>query len=57
MQPISRKHSTPTVASQVLMALEVGRITRKARAKMRRMYGAGGRRIERIVVERGGMRW
>ena len=52
MQPISRKHSTPTLASQVLMALEVGKITRKARAKMRRMHGAGGRRIERIVVER-----
>ena len=49
---VEKQYNPPTLASQVRLPLVVGRVTRKARATMRRMYGAGGRRIERIIVER-----
>lgn len=45
-----QQHIRPTLAVQVLCALEVGKRTREARAQLRRTYGADGRRIAQIIT-------
>jgi hypothetical protein len=45
-----QQHIRPTLAVQVLFALEVGKRTREARAKLRRTYGADGRRIAKYIT-------
>ncbi|HOQ98195.1 MAG TPA: hypothetical protein PLJ35_05185 [Anaerolineae bacterium] len=50
MQHNNRKHITPTIASQVLLALEVDPETLRLRAKLRRTYGPNGRRVEKIIT-------
>lgn len=50
MQQTTHKHTRPTLAVQVLFALEVGKRTRQARAKLRRTYGSDGRRVAQIIT-------
>lgn len=50
MQQTTHKHSSPPLARQVLLALACGEATRKARAKLARMYGADGLRVEQIIM-------
>ncbi len=45
-----QQHIRPALAAQVLFALEVGKRTREARAKLRRTYGRDGRRVVRIIT-------
>lgn len=45
-----QQHIRPTLAAQVLFALEVGKRTREARAQLRRTYGRDGRRVAQIIT-------